>query len=115
MTRDLPADERPDITDDEDEMEASRAPLLEHLVELRSRLIWSIVALAVASIVCFFAAKPLYNWLLEPLVRVAEVERGDTQFNLIYTQPLEVFFVQLKLALFAGVFVALPVMGWQIY
>ncbi|MEM5517353.1 twin-arginine translocase subunit TatC [Henriciella sp. AS95] len=114
MTTDLPSDQRPDITD-EDELEASRAPLLDHLIELRSRLIWSIAALAISSIVCFFLAKPLYNWLLEPLVQVAEVERGDTQFNLIYTQPLEVFFVQLKLALFAGVFVSFPIMGWQIY
>lgn len=115
MSQDLPADQRPDIHSDEDELESSRAPLLDHLIELRTRLMWSLAALAGASILCFFFAKPLYNILLDPLVQVAEVERGETQFNLIYTQPLEVFFVQLKLALFAGVFVAFPIIGWQIY
>lgn len=107
-------DERPDITDD-DEMEASRAPLLDHLIELRSRLISSIVALALATIGCFFIARPLYNILLGPLVAVAELTRQDANFELIYTAPLEVFFVQLKLALFAGVFVAFPIIGWQMY
>ncbi|WP_300378579.1 twin-arginine translocase subunit TatC [Henriciella sp.] len=116
MTEDMRADERPDITDDDSEMESSRAPLLDHLIELRSRLIWSIVALAVASIGCFFIARPLYNVLLGPLVVVAEeLDRQDTTFELIYTAPLEVFFVQLKLALFAGIFVAFPIIGWQMY
>ena len=114
MSRDLPADQRPDITDDE-EMESSRAPLLDHLIELRSRLIWALIALAVATIGCFFFARPLYNVLLGPLVAVAEVERKETTFELIYTAPLEVFFVQLKLALFAGLFVAFPIIGWQLY
>ena len=114
MSKDMRADERPDITDD-DELESSRAPLLDHLIELRSRLIWSILALAVATIGCFFIARPLYNILLGPLVAVAELERQDANFELIYTAPLEVFFVQLKLALFAGVFVAFPVIGWQMY
>ena len=114
MSQDMRADERPDITD-YDEMESSRAPLLDHLIELRSRLIWSIAALAVATAACFFVARPLYNILLGPLVAVAELERQDANFELIYTAPLEVFFVQLKLALFAGVFVAFPIIGWQIY
>ncbi|WP_084395971.1 twin-arginine translocase subunit TatC [Henriciella aquimarina] len=114
MSKDMRADERPDITDDA-EMEASRAPLLDHLIELRSRLIWSILALALASIGCFFIARPLYNVLLGPLVAVAELERQDATFELIYTAPLEVFFVQLKLALFAGIFVAFPIIGWQLY
>ncbi|RIJ27973.1 twin-arginine translocase subunit TatC [Henriciella mobilis] len=114
MSQDMREDERPDITDD-DEMEASRAPLLDHLIELRSRLIWSIVALALGTIGCFFIARPLYNILLGPLVAVAELTRQDANFELIYTAPLEVFFVQLKLALFAGVFVAFPIIGWQMY
>ena len=107
-------DERPDIKDD-DEIAGSSAPLLEHLVELRSRLIWAIVALTLASVVCFFLARPLYNILLDPLVRVAEVEREQADFELIYTAPLEVFMVQLKLALFAGIFVSFPVVAWQCY
>lgn len=115
MSKDMRADEKPNFTDEDGEMESSRAPLLDHLIELRSRLIWSIAALAGATLLCFFFARPLYNILLDPLVQVAEIERGETRFELIYTAPLEVFFVELKLALFAGVFVAFPVMGWQIY
>jgi len=112
MTAELPNDQKPNI---EDEMEASRAPLLEHLTELRSRLIWAMVALFVGTIACFFFAKPLYNILLTPLLNEAQVTRGQTDFELIYTAPLEVFFVQLKLALFAGLFVSFPIMAWQIY
>lgn len=115
MSKDMRADEQPNFTDEDNEMESSRAPLLDHLIELRTRLIWSIAALAGATLLCFFFARPLYNILLDPLVQVAEIERGETRFELIYTAPLEVFFVELKLALFAGVFVAFPVMGWQIY
>ena len=114
MSKDMRADEKPNFTDEDGEMESSRAPLLDHLIELRTRLIWSIAALAGATLLCFFFARPLYNILLDPLVQVAEIERGETRFELIYTAPLEVFFVELKLALFAGVFVAFPVMGWQI-
>lgn len=115
MTKDLPADQRPDIEDDGDEVEASRAPLLDHLKELRTRLIWSMAALLIATIGCFFIAEPLYNILLKPLVNEAQIGKGQADFELIYTAPLEVFFVQLKLALFAGLFVSFPVIAWQIY
>ncbi|MFC6199835.1 twin-arginine translocase subunit TatC [Ponticaulis profundi] len=108
MTRKIEAD-------DEQEVENSTAPLLQHLYELRSRLIWSLLALAGGTILCFVFAEPLYNLLLTPLVRVAEIERGDATFRLIYTGPLEVFFAQLKLALFAGIFVAFPAIAWQVY
>ena len=100
---------------DNDEVEQSSAPLLEHLAELRTRLIWSLLALAGAAVLCFVFAEPIYNILLRPLVNIAEVERGDTDFRLIYTGPLEVFFAQLKLAIFAGVFIAFPVIAWQVY
>ncbi|MEM9740991.1 MAG: twin-arginine translocase subunit TatC, partial [Pseudomonadota bacterium] len=82
-----------------DEVEASSAPLLEHLAELRVRLIWCFLALGGGTIVSFAFAKHIYNFLLVPLVNVAQLELGDTDFELIYTAPLEVFFVQLKLSL----------------
>jgi len=113
MTTELPADQKPDII--EDEVEASRAPLLSHLTELRNRLIWCMAALGVATIACFFIAKPIYNILVEPLLHEAVMGRGKTDFELIYTAPLEVFFVQLKLALFGGLFLAFPVIAWQLY
>lgn len=113
MTAELPDDQKPDII--EDEIEASRAPLLSHLAELRNRLIWAMIALAVATIACFFIARPIYNILVEPLLNEAVLERGKTDFELIYTAPLEVFFVQLKLALFGGLFVSFPILAWQLY
>jgi sec-independent protein translocase protein TatC len=113
MTRDLPADQKPDIL--EDEVDASRAPLLDHLRELRSRLILAMSALAVATLACYFFAKPLYNILLQPLTDAAQIGKGHADFELIYTAPLEVFFVQLKLAVFAGLFLSFPIMAWQAY
>jgi sec-independent protein translocase protein TatC len=107
-----PKDEQPDFTDDE--VESSRAPLLEHLVELRARLIKALLALSVASIVCFFFAEPIYDFLLAPFARVAEGIRG-APLELIFTGPMEFFFAKLKLAVFAGIFLSFPVVAWQIY
>ncbi|MEM8615592.1 MAG: twin-arginine translocase subunit TatC [Pseudomonadota bacterium] len=124
MSADLPADQKPDIKPPVppqpeiggvDDLEASRAPLLDHLKELRGRLIWSLIALIVATLGCFFIAEWLYNILVQPLLNEAVVNRGQTEFELIYTAPLEVFFVRLKLALFAGLFVAFPIIAWQLY
>ncbi len=98
-----------------DELEASRAPLLVHLIELRTRLIISMAALIVAGGICFAFAVPIYNWLVEPFAAAAvKAGRAET-LDLIYTGPLEFFFVKLKLALFAGLFAAFPVIAWQVY
>ena len=112
MNKVPPKDEQPDFTDDE--VEASRAPLLEHLTELRSRLIKSLIALSVASIVCFFFAEHIYDFLLAPFARMAEGVRG-APLELIFTGPMEFFFAKLKLAVFAGIFISFPVMAWQVY
>jgi sec-independent protein translocase protein TatC len=100
------------VTDDHDEIEASKAPLIEHLVELRRRLIWALLAIFVAFLVCFYFAKPIYNLLLWPY-RVAAGE--DAPIELIYTAPQEFFFTQVKLALFGAIFIAFPVIASQIY
>ena len=97
--------------DDEKEIEASKAPLMEHLIELRSRLIKAVVAFLVAAIVCFFFAKQIYNVLVWPYVWIAGIE--NTKF--IYTALLEYFVTQLKLALFGAAFIAFPVIATQIY
>ncbi|MEO0982472.1 MAG: twin-arginine translocase subunit TatC [Pseudomonadota bacterium] len=112
---DLPDEHKPEITDGDDEVEASRAPLMDHLTELRSRLIWSLLALGAAAILSFGFAIDIYNILLEPFARVAEAERGETRLELIFTGPLEFFFAKLKLSLFAGVFLAFPFIAWQVY
>lgn len=106
----------PDITPEEAELEGSRAPLLAHLEELRQRLIRSLLALGAATVACFFVAVPIYNWLMAPYLEAAEAVRGDgAPINMIYTGLMELFFAKLKLALFAGAYVAFPVIAAQIY
>ncbi|MGE6697848.1 twin-arginine translocase subunit TatC [Hyphomonas sp. NPDC076900] len=112
MSHATPKDEQPEILDDE--VESSRAPLLDHLIELRGRLIKMLLALAVATIAAFFFADQIYNLLVAPFASVAEDVRGS-KLEFIFTAPMEFFFAKLKLALFAGVFMAFPVIAWQIY
>ncbi|MCZ8186128.1 MAG: twin-arginine translocase subunit TatC [Beijerinckiaceae bacterium] len=98
--------------DGHDEIEASRAPLIEHLVELRSRIIKAVIAFVVMTFVCFGFAKHIYAILVYPYIWAAG---GPQNAPLIYTHPLEYFFVQLKLAVFGGAFLAFPVIATQIY
>jgi sec-independent protein translocase protein TatC len=95
----------------QEDIEASKAPLMEHLIELRSRLIKALVAFAVMFVVCFFFAKQIYNVLVQPFVWVAGVENS----KFIYTALLEYFLTQLKLAMFGAAFLAFPVIASQIY
>ncbi|MCX5515130.1 twin-arginine translocase subunit TatC [Kaistia algarum] len=96
----------------EDEVEASRMPLIDHLIELRTRLIWALGAILVAFLVCFYFAGTIYNILVIPY----EWAVGPTQdVKLIYTAPQEYFLTQMKLALFGAVFIAFPVIASQIY
>ncbi len=111
MTYEPPKDEKPDITDD---VESSRAPLLEHLNELRSRLIKILLALGVAAIGCFYFAGDIYLLLIEPFAAIAEDIRG-APLEFIFTAPMEFFFAKLKIAVFAGLFVAFPIIAWQVY
>jgi sec-independent protein translocase protein TatC len=97
--------------DDEKEIEATKAPLMEHLIELRSRLIKALATLAVAFIVCFFFAGDIYNILIKPFVWVAGAE--STKF--IYTALLEYFWTKVKLALFGAAFIAFPIIAAQVY
>jgi len=97
--------------DEQDEIEASKAPLMDHLIELRSRLIKALAAFFVAVIVCFFFAKPIYNILVWPYVWVAGIENS----KFIYTALLEYFITQLKLSLFGAAFVSFPIVATQIY
>jgi sec-independent protein translocase protein TatC len=95
----------------DDDIEASKAPLMDHLIELRSRLIKAVIAFAVMFVVCFFFAKQIYNILVQPFVWVAGVENS----KFIYTALLEYFLTQLKLAMFGAAFLAFPVIAGQIY
>lgn len=97
---------------EEDDLDATKAPLIEHLIELRRRLMWALAATFVAFLVCFWFAKPIYNILLWPYRVAAGV---DAPIELIYTAPQEFFFTQVKLALFGAIFIAFPVIASQIY
>ena len=97
--------------EDEDEVEQSKAPLLDHLIELRSRLIKALIAFAVAFAFCFYFAQQIFNILVWPFVWVAGVD----QSKFIYTALLEYFLTQLKLAMFGAAFLSFPVVAAQIY
>lgn len=101
---------------EDDEIEKSSAPLMEHLIELRTRLMWSIGGFFVAFLVCFFFAKQLFNLLVIPFKWATGWAGLDPQkVELIYTAPQEFFFTQIKLAMFGGLVIAFPVIASQIY
>lgn len=130
-----------DLPPDEVEIEASRAPLLDHLVELRQRLIICVGALIVGFGVCFFFADQIYTFLLEPFVKAgaliaaqkAGLKHGPFDLmmvmvglkdvpalntktlELIFTAPLEFFFTKMKLAGFGAVILTFPILAWQVY
>jgi sec-independent protein translocase protein TatC len=93
------------------DIEASKAPLLDHLIELRARLIKALLGFGIAFIFCFFFAKQIYNVLVWPFVWVAGAENS----KFIYTALLEYFITQLKLALFGAGFISFPIVATQIY
>jgi len=94
-----------------EDIEASKAPLMDHLIELRSRLIKALLGFGIAFIFCFFFAKQIYNVLVWPFVLVA----GPENSKFIYTALLEYFITQLKLAMFGAAFLSFPVVATQIY
>jgi len=104
-------DDKKNIGDEQDEIEATKAPLMDHLIELRSRLIKALLAFAVMFVLCFFFAKQIYNVLVWPFVWVA----GPENSKFIYTALLEYFITQLKLAMFGAAFLSFPVIATQIY
>ena len=124
------------VNDDESEIEASRAPLLDHLAELRTRLIICAAALAVAFIGCYLVSQDIYLILVRPFAMAWALNSEPHKpgpFDLILavagvihpvaihppvlqaTGPLEIFFTKMKLAGFAAVMVTFPVLAWQLY
>jgi sec-independent protein translocase protein TatC len=109
-----------DDTKDGD-IDDKKMPLLDHLVELRSRLMWSMGALLVAFLACFAFAEHVYLFLTQPLVRAYAVynqvygSHGTTAPRMIYTAPQEAFLTYLKVAFFAGAFISFPIIASQIW
>ena len=118
--------------DGEEEVEASKAPLLDHIAELRTRLVTALSAIFFCFMICFFFARRIYNILLWPYL---QAETNNTIFDqlyrlfdpthvaklapansgLIYTAPLEFFFTQMRVAFFGAIFLAFPIIAAQIY
>ncbi|MFC7498738.1 twin-arginine translocase subunit TatC [Enterovirga sp. GCM10030262] len=93
------------------EVDQSRAPLMDHLVELRRRLIWSAVALLLCFGGCFYFADRIFAFLAQPLVEAF----GPGQGKLVYTKLYEAFFVEVRVAFFAAFFLAFPIIANQIW
>lgn len=89
----------------------AQMPLIDHLLELRKRLIYSFIAFALASLLCYQFSREIYAFLVRPL---AIVLRGEDR-RLIYTGLTEAFFTYMKLALFAGGVLSFPVIAMQIW
>ncbi|MEM9123332.1 MAG: twin-arginine translocase subunit TatC [Pseudomonadota bacterium] len=110
----------------QEDIDATKAPLIEHLTELRSRLIWALIAFAIATAICFPFAKQIFAILTQPLTdavlaRCASqdppIGRDDCLGNFFYqyTAVHEYFFTTLKIAIFGGLFIAFPIMAFQIW
>lgn len=128
---------------DEAEIEASRAPLMDHLIELRGRLLVCVIAFVAAFILCFFFAAQIQVFLIKPFQAAAALhaaaqasgqhggnpidlilvtvgvrpfpEGGQSAVELIATAPLEQLFTKMKIAGFGGIVLAFPVLAWQLY
>ena len=96
-----------------DEMEDSSAPLIEHLAELRNRLIHSVVAFLIGMIICFTVATLIFNFLTNPLCSVL-AERGQ-DCDLIFISPQEGFCVAIKVSLLGGFILSFPYIGLQMW
>lgn len=89
-----------------------RAPLLEHLIELRRRLLWSVGGIFVAFLACWGFASEIFEFLAQPLID-AFGDQADAK--LIYTSLTEKFFVDIKIAFYAGLFITFPLVGFQLW
>jgi len=97
----------------EEELEESKAPLLEHLVELRRRLVLSFVSVIVLFFICYYFAPDIYDFLVRPLADVMHQMGGNRR--LIFTALHEAFFTYIKVAFFAALFLAFPFIAIQIW
>ena len=107
----MPTPQLPPVREGHDEIEASKAPLMDHLIELRQRLIQSLMAFLATFVVCFYFAKPIYNVLVWPFVRVV----GTDKAKLIATHFLEQLYTNIRLAMFGAAFLSFPFVAYQIY
>ena len=101
-------------TKQEDTIDDKPMPLLDHLIELRTRLMWSVATFMACFGVAYYFSSDIYFFLAEPLAAVLR-EQGMTAPHLIYTQLYEAFFTRIKVAFFGGAFVAFPMIAVQLW
>src|SRR5262245_54080761 len=102
--------------EEEAELESSKAPLLEHLVELRNRLVYSMIAFFICFLVCFFFAKQVYDILTAPLISALASDPNRTGPPImIYTALYETFFTYVKVGMFGALMLAFPFMAYQLW
>ncbi len=101
-------------SDDYDEIDDSSAPLIEHLAELRTRLIHSVIAFIIGMVICFTVWNPIFNFLTEPLCS-AMAERGQEDCGLILIKLQEGFFVAISISLLGGLVLGFPFISYQLW
>lgn len=101
------------MRDDDKDIDDSTAPLIEHLAELRSRLITCLIAFCVAMIAAFTVAGPIFNFLAAPLTRLL-IEHGQKP-ELIYTGLQQGFFTQIRISVFGGFVLSFPIISYQLW
>ena len=99
----------------QEEIDASKAPLMDHLMELRQRLIYALIGMGAGFAVCFYFARELYTLLVHPYSVAAMWATGNPEVKMIFTHPAEFFFTQLKLALFGATCLSFPNIATQVY
>ncbi len=98
--------------DGQDEIDASRAPLMDHLIELRTRIIRAVIVFVVAFIGCFVIANQIFNVLLIPFKNALP---ADQLARVVFTSPAEFLFTQLTIGVFGALFIGAPFILYQLY
>lgn len=97
----------------EDPIDDKPMPLLDHLIELRRRLLWSAIAFFACFGLCYYFSRDIYSFLVQPLAHILE-QRGSNR-RLIFTALYEAFFTYLRVAFFGAAFISFPVVATQVY
>jgi sec-independent protein translocase protein TatC len=99
--------------DDDKDLEEGKMPLLDHLIELRNRLMWSVLAIAIAFALCYAFKERIYSFLTQPLADVLAAK--GLERKMIYTDLTEAFFTYIKVSFWAAVCIAFPIIATQLW
>ena len=102
------------FSNNQDDIEASKAPLVTHLIELRDRLKWAVFFSFLAFCSCYYFADRIYNFLVNPLYQIY-LDKGISNPRMIYTALTEAFFTYLKVSFYGALFISFPILAMQLY